>query len=296
MANKWYPKALEAQLSRPANSSIVSGTVKLVLLTSAYTYDPAHEFLTSLTGVVGTAVTVTSKTYTDGAFGFSVPDYPGTGLAGQTASQAVVYLDTGTPATSRLLLHIDSAPNLPLQFLESNPGSPTGNAEDQAITVPPVPIAITGGVGVDNHFFPAFAEALLTRPAGSDLSTLSLMVVFVTSAYTYDPDHEFLSDVPSGQRTGTPQEVANLTFAGGIIDGDDVTFPPGITGGVAMLAYLQGEADLESERRLVAIKRQAQGLPAGGLTTTADQTVRWNKTGGPGGTPLGFARLGAQSA
>jgi hypothetical protein len=285
MSNKWYPKFLEATLTRAANSAL-SGTVRFAFLDSSYVYSDAHEFLSSVTGVLGTAVEVTSKAYTGGAFGFTVPDYSGAGLAGDTATQAILYIDTGSAGTSRLVAHFDSAPNLPLEFLESDPETPTGDAEDQAVTVPAIPIAITSG---QNHLYPAFAEALLSRPANSDISSLPLMAVFVTGAYTYAAGHDFLDDVPSGQRTGTPQEVDNLTFVDGVVDGDDVTFPgtPGITGGVALVLYL--DTGSAGTSRLVAIKRQAQGLPGGGLTTTADQEVRWNSS-------LGVFRLGAVSA
>jgi len=294
MANKWYPLFLQATLERSANSAL-SGTVRLALLDNTYVYSAAHDFLDDVTGVLGTAVELGSKQFTSGEFSFSVPNYPGAGLAGETATQAIIYIDTGNAATSRLVMHLDSAPNFPLTFLESNPDTPTGNAEDQPITVPAVPIALTDDAQ-GNHLYPAYAEALLSRPANSDIASTALMAVFVTSAYTYSAAHDFLDDVPSGQRTGTPQEVKNLTFTNGIVDGDDITFPgnPGITGGVAILLYLQGGTEATS--MLVGILREAQGLPAGGITTSADQSVHWNNSGGPGGTPLGVFRIGAMSA
>ena len=74
--------------------------------TGVYTYSAAHEFLTSLTGVVGTAQTVGSKTFTDGVFGGANVTY--TAVTGNSAEALVFYIDTGTAATSRLIQYIDS--------------------------------------------------------------------------------------------------------------------------------------------------------------------------------------------
>jgi hypothetical protein len=69
MPNAIYPKYKEALWLQSANSNANTGTVKVALVdTGVYTYSAAHEFLTSLTGVVGTAQTVGSKTFTDGVF------------------------------------------------------------------------------------------------------------------------------------------------------------------------------------------------------------------------------------
>lgn len=273
MANKWYPLFLEALLDRAENSNLDSGTVRLVLLSSSYTYSASHQYASSLTGVLGDGVVLDTKSFTDGEFGFSVPDYPGADLDGQTATQAVIFIDTENPATSRLVLHIDSAPQFPLQ----------GIGEDQPISIDPVPLTDTSG---DNMMFPAFAEALLTQEEDADLSG-DLKLTFVTAGYTYSSAHAYLSDVASEYRTGAPQTIGNKTFTGGVLSGDPVTFPgtPGINGGVALLAYLEGETD----SRLVLLKKTAQGLPSGGLTTTQDQPVRPNSS-------HGYHRLGAQSS
>ena len=69
MANELYPKWKEALIQNTANSSL-TGTVKAALVdTGTYTYSAAHEFLTSLIGVVGTAQTIgATKTYANGVF------------------------------------------------------------------------------------------------------------------------------------------------------------------------------------------------------------------------------------
>jgi len=106
MPNAIYPKYKEALLQHAANSSL-TGTVKVALVdTGVYTYSAAHEFLTSLTGVVGTAQIVGSKTFTDGVFDGADVTY--TAVTGNSAEALVFYIDTGTAATSRLVSYIDS--------------------------------------------------------------------------------------------------------------------------------------------------------------------------------------------
>lgn len=114
MANAIYPKYKEALISGSANISLSSGTVKVALVdTAVYTYSAAHEFLTSLTGTVGTAPTLGSKTVTNGVFDAADPTW--TAVSGSTAEALVVYIDTGVAGTSRLVTYIDTGiTNLPV--------------------------------------------------------------------------------------------------------------------------------------------------------------------------------------
>lgn len=107
MPNAIYPKYKEALWLQSANSNANTGTVKVALVdTGVYTYSAAHEFLTSLTGVVGTAQIVGSKTFTDGVFDGADVTY--TAVTGNSAEALVFYIDTGTAATSRLVAFIDT--------------------------------------------------------------------------------------------------------------------------------------------------------------------------------------------
>jgi hypothetical protein len=106
MANALYPKWKEAIVQATANSSL-GGTVKVALVdTGTYTYSSAHEFQSSLSGVVGTAVTLGSKTFTNGLF--DAADSTFTAVSGATAEALVIYVDTGSSATSRLVAYIDT--------------------------------------------------------------------------------------------------------------------------------------------------------------------------------------------
>lgn len=107
MANAIYPKYKEALLNGSANTNMSAGTVKVALVdTGTYTYSSAHEFLTSLTGVVGTAQTLGTKTFTNGTF--DAADSTFTSVTGASVEALVVYIDTGTAGTSRLVAFIDT--------------------------------------------------------------------------------------------------------------------------------------------------------------------------------------------
>lgn len=107
MANAIYPKYKEAVLQSAANSSL-TGTVKVALVdTGTYTYSAAHEFLSSLTGRVGTDQTIgATKSYTNGVFDGGDVTFPT--VSGATVEALVIYIDTGTAGTSRLVAYLDT--------------------------------------------------------------------------------------------------------------------------------------------------------------------------------------------
>jgi hypothetical protein len=107
MANAIYPLYKQAILSGGANTNMSATNVRVALVdTGTYTYNAAHEFLTSLTGVVGTAQLIGSKTFTNGVFDGADVTY--TAVSGNTAEALVIYIDTGTAGTSRLVAFIDT--------------------------------------------------------------------------------------------------------------------------------------------------------------------------------------------
>lgn len=124
MANALYPKWKEQLLQFTANNDLSSGTVKVALVdTGTYTYSASHQYLSSLTGVVGTAQTIGSKTFADGVFDGA--DVTFTTVTGNTVEALVIYIDTGSAATSPLVAYIDtSVTGLPV----------TPNGGDIAIT------------------------------------------------------------------------------------------------------------------------------------------------------------------
>lgn len=113
MANSVYHKFLEALWTQPANSNASTGTVKAALVdTGVYTYSAAHEFYSSVSGVVGAPVEITAKTFTNGYFDGADVTFPA--VSGSTAEALIVFIDTGTASTSRLIAYIDTATGLPV--------------------------------------------------------------------------------------------------------------------------------------------------------------------------------------
>lgn len=107
MANAIYPKYKEAIISGGSNTNLSSGTVKAALVdTGTYTYNSAHDFYDDVSGVVGTPVTLSSKTVTNGTF--DAADSTFTSVSGSTVEAIIIYIDTGSSATSRLVAFLDT--------------------------------------------------------------------------------------------------------------------------------------------------------------------------------------------
>lgn len=107
MANAVYPKWKEAVIQASSNSSL-AGTVKVGLFdTGTYTYSATHDFLDDLSGGVGTDQTIGSATFTNGTF--DAADATFTSVSGASVEALILYISTGTPSTSRLVLYLDTS-------------------------------------------------------------------------------------------------------------------------------------------------------------------------------------------
>ena len=109
MANALYPKWKEQLLQFTANNDLDGQTVKVALVdTGTYTYSSAHQFYSSVSSaVIGTPQTIGSKTYTDGVFDGA--DVTFTAVTGNSVEALVIYIDTGSAATSPLIAYIDTS-------------------------------------------------------------------------------------------------------------------------------------------------------------------------------------------
>jgi hypothetical protein len=107
MASVVYPKAKEGLLK--ADIDLEGGTVKAALIdTGAYTYNAAHDFWDDASaGLIGTAQTLGTKTYTNGTF--DAADSTFTSVTGNSVEAIIIYVDSGSAATSPLVAYIDSA-------------------------------------------------------------------------------------------------------------------------------------------------------------------------------------------
>lgn len=107
MANAIYPIYKAAILDAAANSDLNDGTVKVALVdTGTYTYSAAHDFYDDLSGVVGTDQTIANTTVTAGLFDGDNVTF--TAVTGASVEALVIYIDTGSAATSRLVAYIDT--------------------------------------------------------------------------------------------------------------------------------------------------------------------------------------------
>lgn len=110
MSNTFYPKGAEKMLAASINYG--SDTIKAAIVSDAYTYSSAHEFLSDAGTVVGTAQTLASKATTGGVFDAADVAF-GAIAPGSTAKALILYKDTGNPATSPLIAYIDQLTGFP---------------------------------------------------------------------------------------------------------------------------------------------------------------------------------------
>jgi hypothetical protein len=108
MANAIYPLYKQSLLDGDSDIDIDDGTLKVALVdTGTYTYSAAHQFLSSLSGVVGTAQTIANTTVANGLLDGDNVTF--TAVSGATVEALVLYIDTGVAGTSRLVAYIDTS-------------------------------------------------------------------------------------------------------------------------------------------------------------------------------------------
>lgn len=95
-----------------------------------------------------------------------------------------------------------------------------------------------------------------------DLLSDTIKCVLVDAAdYTVDlANHDFLDDVASGARVGTPQTLSNKTTTNGIFDADDVTFTS-VTGDQCEAILIYKDTGNEATSPLIAYIDSGNGLP-----------------------------------
>lgn len=104
MASAIYPKFKQKIMEGSIN--VPSDTIKIALVdTGTYTYSSSHEFFSSVTGVVGTPVTLSNKSVANGIF--DADDATFSAVSGNSVEAVVIYKDTGNAATSPLIIFID---------------------------------------------------------------------------------------------------------------------------------------------------------------------------------------------
>ena len=108
MANAIYPLYKQALLDASANVDLNDSTVKVALIdTGVYPYTSTDEFYSSVSGVVGTPQTINNTTVTNGLFDGDNVTF--TAVSGNSVEALLIYIDTGSAATSRLVAWIDTS-------------------------------------------------------------------------------------------------------------------------------------------------------------------------------------------
>ena len=111
MANALYPKWKEARLQGTANAALdgsgTTGVYAVLVDLGTYTYNAAHEFYSSLSGLVGTEQEITTKTFTNGLFDGADVVVPS--VSGATCEAIVIFIkNAGASSTWRLVGFFDT--------------------------------------------------------------------------------------------------------------------------------------------------------------------------------------------
>lgn len=111
MANAFYPKFKQSLLNGDSNTSLTgTGTTGLFVAlvdTGTYTYSAAHQFYSSLSGVVGTDQEITNVTLTSGVIDGDNVTF--TSVSGSSVEALVLYRkNAGANTTWRLVAYLDT--------------------------------------------------------------------------------------------------------------------------------------------------------------------------------------------
>lgn len=119
MATRKYLATVHAAFSGGANiPNLGTASLKWALvdaaITPANTAVGGHAFLSDISaGVIATTAALANQSFTDRLLDADDVELPDDG-GGETGEYLVLFVDTGNPATSRLLICSDDATNLPI--------------------------------------------------------------------------------------------------------------------------------------------------------------------------------------
>lgn len=111
MASVWYPKAFDAAFE--GDIDVLVDTLKGILVDTAdYTFSNAHDFLDDVTAGIEATVTLASVTsaFAAGVWTLDCANPTASAVAASDPAEIfIVYKDTGSAATSPLMLKLDLA-------------------------------------------------------------------------------------------------------------------------------------------------------------------------------------------
>lgn len=111
MSNVLYPKGAQKILGKQID--FLNDAIKAAIVPSGYTFSTAHEFLSDLGSLVGTAQSLTNKVITGGVFDADDVAF-GAIAPGPTLKAVVLFIDTGSPTTSSLIAYLDEVTGFPM--------------------------------------------------------------------------------------------------------------------------------------------------------------------------------------
>lgn len=119
MTNAVYPKYKEAVLGAAADSALTgtgtTGLYAVLVDTNSYTYNPAHQFYTSLTGIAGAEKEITSVTLVNGIVDGNDITFVAVPPGPNCEALVLFRKNTGASSTWRLVTYLDSGiVNLPV--------------------------------------------------------------------------------------------------------------------------------------------------------------------------------------
>ena len=110
-----------------------------------------------------------------------------------------------------------------------------------------------------NVMYPKAKEAFIQ--AEINLASDNLKAVLVdTATYTYSATHEFLSDIPAGERVATSANLTTKTVVDGVFNSDDILYTS-VTGDPSEALVLYQDSGVEGTSNLIIFIDTATGLP-----------------------------------
>lgn len=244
--------------------------IRVLLVDSSYTFNADHHFVSDLagelsgTGYVRKALTTKSLTEddTNDRSIFDADDLVYTAINAGQIDGAIVYKEAGSDAARQLVCCLDVTPKVP-----TNGGDINLN---WAATIG-ILRAISGSQ--------VYNRGLQLILGGLDLSSSDVRVLLVGTGYTYDPDHNFVSDLTS-ELSGTGyvrKALTGLTVTEddtndrGQFTANNLTWTGANFGTVdAAILYLEDTTD--AARQLIARIDVNPNI----ATNTGDFSVAWS--------------------
>lgn len=123
--------------------------------------------------------------------------------------------------------------------------------------------------------YPKTREIMWQGGAGAGAGNVKAVLVDLAD-YTYDAADEFLSDIPAGARVATSANLASKTFANGVFDAADTTFPSA-SGDQSEAVVVYVDTGNAATSRLLVYIDAGTGLPV--TPNSGDIDVEWNASG-----------------